>query len=434
MSTAAEMLLERARAAADDGDAALAASFAEAALQEGPDEQQSINAWLLLSRVSERVEDKRKYLEYALGLEPWNPEVHRGLAMLRGDLKPDDVIDPDHLQPRAPTQERVNAKPRVCSRCGGRMTFDPVSQALVCAYCGYSTATPVADTQGELDERDFAVALATAKGHSQPVTTHTFECRGCGAAFVLAPGILSANCPYCQSAYVLEAPTTRELLPPDGVIGFATTQETAHKALRGWLATKKFAATSQPLPPAGVYLPAWTFDVGGEVRWTGYQADYQGSRRWQRVPVSGRYPVLYNDLLVPASDTLPADLLAEIDGFDLSALQPYVDEYLAGWPAEIYRVTVSDASLVARQKAWEDASERVRLDGSITSDVDDLAMSSAGIAVTSFKLILLPFWVGHYTCRGKTFSAVVNGQTAAVRAQAPRGALRRLFGRLVGGG
>ncbi|MHB0878191.1 MAG: hypothetical protein ACYC5O_19315 [Anaerolineae bacterium] len=432
MSSAAAMLLSRARAAADDGDNELAHSYADAALTSDPDEDQRVEAWLRLSHVCSETKDKQKYLEYALGLQPWNPEVHRGLALLRGDLKPEEVVDPSRMQAPAARQDKAEVKRYVCQQCGGPMTFDPVDQAVVCAYCGNRQPAPVGDDPAALDERDFAVALATARGHSRPVATRSIECQGCGASFLLSPGTLSLNCPYCQSPYVLEAPATKELLPPDGVLGFTNTQEDAHDAIRGWLGEKRLQAEAQTSPPAGVYLPVWTFDIGGEIRWHGYQNTYQSNRRWQKVPVSGRHPLLCDDLLVPASHALPADLMAETERYDLSALQSYDPAYLSGWPAEIYQVAVSDASIVARQKVWVETAERVRSEGIESMGIEDLKMNSAGIAVTSFKLILLPFWVGRYAYRGETFRVVANGQTLAVRGQAPRSTLRRLFDKLMG--
>ena len=313
MSTAAEVMLEHAKAAAADGDGDLARSYAEAALASDPDDQQQVEAWLCLARVCPDAMDKQKYLEYALGLEPWNPEVHRGLALLRGDLKPDEVIDPGRAQPQAAQESRAEAKRYVCHQCGGRMTFDPVDRVVVCAYCGSRTQMPLGDDPAPLDERDFAVALATARGHSRPVATRSLECQGCGASFLLAPGLLSLSCPYCQSPYVLEAPATRELLTPDGVLAFTNTQEAAHAAIRAWLTGKRLLAEARTSPPAGVYLPVWTFDIGGEISWHAYQNQYQSNRRWQKVSVSGQYPVLYDDLLVPASHTLPAELMAEAE-------------------------------------------------------------------------------------------------------------------------
>jgi hypothetical protein len=66
--------------------------------------------------------------------------------------------------------------------------------------------------------------------------------------------------------------------------------------------------------------------------------------------------------------------------------------------------------------------------------IRDLTLSSAGIVIESFKLILLPIWVGSYRYQDEDYKVVVNGQTGTVRAERPRGGLRRLLDDILGDG
>jgi hypothetical protein len=313
------------------------------------------------------------------------------------------------------------------------MTFAPDGASLTCGYCDRKLTLYQAIEEGAMvEEQDFAVALATARGHTHPVATQSFTCQTCGVSFVLGPDVLSLTCPYCASAYVVETSETRELVPPEAIIPFVLTREEAHHALRRWLQEKGLKTRVKTSPPDGIYLPAWTFDVGGEVRWTGKGLErQQGWTNW--ASQTGSYPVFYNDVLVPASHTLPAELAEELDHFQLDGLVPYDPGYLADWPAEIYRVSVSDASLVARRKAWREArrvvSVRVQL-----NQVRDLRVSSAGIVIEAFKLILLPVWVARYRLQDQDFGTVVNGQTGQVRGQRPRGRVQRWLAGLLGNG
>ena len=436
MSDTARLLLIKGRSAAKDGDVGSARRCLERALHSDPSDRQRLEAWFWLSEVSDDPEEKRQYLEFILGREPWNPRARRGLAILDSTLDPHDIIDPDRPgTPPAPASapRPVAARRYVCHQCGGRMTFSPDGRSLTCPYCGHQMDLLEALESGAaLEEEDFAVALATARGHSQPVSTSTLTCQGCGASFLLAPEVLSLKCPYCESAYVTELPQKRELIPPQGIIPMALSQEQARQAVLRWLSEQRLAPGTTAGPPTGLYLPAWTFDVGGEVRWRERQAGAFEAIDPLPPLVERSLPIFYNDLLVLASHRLSPRLAEALSCFDLHGLVPYDPRYLAGWPAEVYQIPVADASLVARRRAWEDARRRVLRELVDPDGAGKVTVSSAAIAVISFKLILLPFWLARYRHQGRQYRLAINGQTGSVRGQVPASGLQRLWRRLFG--
>jgi hypothetical protein len=233
---------------------------------------------------------------------------------------------------------------------------------------------------------------------------------------------------------------TRDLIPPEGIIPFGVTQLAAYNVLQEWLKDEDLHAGARVAPPDGLYLPVWTFDVGGEVQWVGKVLE----RRYgwtNRVNRTGSYPIFYDDVLVPAGHTLPADLAEEVNRFHLDELVnrfhldelvPYDPGYLADWPAEVYQISVADASLAARRRAWEAARREVTTRVKI-HDVQDLKLSSAGIVIESFKLILLPVWVARYRYEDDDYKLVVNGQSGNVRGEEPRRGMRRLLDSFLGG-
>ncbi|NIP28027.1 MAG: hypothetical protein GWO38_30505, partial [Phycisphaerae bacterium] len=88
----------------------------------------------------------------------------------------------------------AKAEQMQCPRCGGRLNYKPEIQALQCDFCHYreGSETAVGGNQDALnDEQDFIVALATAKGHRQPVQMRTMQCKSCAVEFILAPEALS---------------------------------------------------------------------------------------------------------------------------------------------------------------------------------------------------------------------------------------------------
>jgi hypothetical protein len=123
--------------------------------------------------------------------------------------------------------------------------------------------------------------------------------------------------------------------------------------------------------------------------------------------------------------------LEETENFALGELLQYDESYLADWPAEVYEISVSDASLVARQVAIDKARRFVKTRVNATwGNVRDLQLNTSGVVVETFKLILLPVWIARYRYENIIYHALVNGQTGTVKAQEPANWLQKLLGRL----
>ena len=391
-----------------------------------PDEMQE--AWKQLAEITDDPKEKRNCLEQALAYDPMDPEARRGLAILNGELKPEDVIDPDRSpMPAAPTTPQpAQARRFVCTNCGGKMAFAADGNTLVCAYCGRRQSVLSAMDDGAMiPEQDFTVALATAKGHSTPVAAQSLKCQGCGASFVLPPQTLSTACPYCGSAYVVEQTETRALIPPEGVIPFAVTQDRAQSAVLDWYRSQGFKVLSVKALPSGVYLPLWTFDVGGEITWN---CLVEQDETWE--PREGSEVVYEHDMLIAASHTLSAELTAEIDEMPRGKIVPYDARYLADWPAETYQISVSDASLAARSRVF--AKMRPQIEAGITESFKNLQLSALKMVIESYKLILVPLWIARYRYEKVWYNVAVNGQTGAARGEKPRKSVGGFLSGLMG--
>ncbi|MCD4739299.1 MAG: hypothetical protein K8R89_08580, partial [Anaerolineae bacterium] len=354
-------------------------------------------------------------------LDPENSVAARGLSQLERS----SVSSPEREEP-----EQVTTRSFTCPQCGGKMAFDAAGQYLLCTYCGYEQRLLAAlRGDGHVDEQDFTLALATAKGHTRPEKTQAFQCQGCRASFILAPGVLSLECPYCGSAHVVQRPD-RELIPPEAILPFAVEQPEAKWYFLQWLKEEKLVEEALITTPHGLYLPVWTFDVGGSLAWNGLliQADRQGGRRSSQ---SGEYFLDEDDLLVPASHTLPADLLEIMETFETVELEPYASSFLADWPAEIYEIAVSDASLAARQQTLEkhrsSVQSQLRPNPLSGERIHDLRISSRNIAIYAYKLVLLPVWVARYRYEEQHYRVVINGRTGEVRGQQPLNWFRKLL-------
>jgi DNA-directed RNA polymerase subunit RPC12/RpoP len=319
--------------------------------------------------------------------------------------------------------------------------FSTDGQQLVCEYCASKERLAAASETGvsrppNTDEQSFLVAMATSRGHLTPLATRTFSCQGCAARFVLPPQQLTLTCPYCDSTYVVENKETAELVAPVQVIPFAVNETQAKAAIRGWLQALKLETPVRVVGGLGLYLPAWSFDLGGQIRFR-YEVKVQndewgrravGQERWEAR--TDEQLLYYNDLLVPATQRLPPPCDSMLDRYDKSGLVAYDPRYLADWPAETYQVELGDAALEARRLAFAAEQQRARHKLPF-EQVRNLVFSSTGLIVESFKLVLVPAWLAHYELEGKRHDLIVNGQNGLVigaqPSKGPAGWLNKLF-------
>jgi hypothetical protein len=319
------------------------------------------------------------------------------------------------------------------------MVFAPDGASLLCENCGYHEGGQTADPAqsgagsggGSPEEQDFIVAMATALGHRKSVAMHAFTCQGCGANFLLPPEVISATCSYCGTPHVLDVKAARELLPPDAVIPFAFGRERAERILADWAREQGLPPGSLAGVPRGIYLPIWTFDLDGEIP---YRAEIQvkeGNDTRVQV-INDTYPVMYNDVAVPASRKSGALLEAALPAYRLGDAVAYHPRYLADWPAEVYEISMSDASLEARARSVRRMQRQVaEYLQTAYAGVKTLTTNSAILSAESFKLVLVPAWITTYTAGPQLRQALVNGQTGSVHGEdGPKGPLdwlARLF-------
>jgi len=312
----------------------------------------------------------------------------------------------------------------------------------VCAFCGRRMSEAEARARG-VPEQDFVATIYTAKAHRWELPARrTLRCEACGAQHVLPPARMAAACPFCGSAQVVETQAAAaDLIEPQGIVPFQFDFDACVQHIRVWLQARPGApgdltGGSSIVRPRPVYLPFWIFDLGGGVGWSGMVEEYDALRRrnvWVRR--TGNEIVLRDNLLVAATRTLDAgalhDLAADGHGaYDVKRLQPYAEEYLADWPAEVYQIAMADASLQARSTALEAA--RARIKATVLGELRDLNCTGAGIVINTYQLGLLPVWIAAFRYRGRDYPLLVNGQTGAVHGDTPRTALGRIMSGLLG--
>lgn len=328
-----------------------------------------------------------------------------------------------------------------CDTCGANLRFDPVQGMLVCDHCGN---TQKMDTRADspwggaaIQELDFETAVNARLPQVDLEETRVLNCTNCGAQVEFDPATHAAECPFCASPVVTDTGVNRHI-KPKGVLPFVLNEGAAKQAMTDWLGRLWFAPNGlaqyarKGRRMEGIYVPYWTFDAHTQSRYSGQRGTVyyenhtvvrNGQRQTQRVAkirwrsTRGQVARSFDDVLVLASTSLPRQFTQALPPWDLSQLEPYVPEYIAGFRAEAYMVKLEAAfndarvqmdRVIERDVRFDIGGDRQRIDG-IQSEVSDV----------TFKHILLPIWVAAYKYRGKSYRFVVNGQTGRVEGERP---------------
>jgi DNA-directed RNA polymerase subunit RPC12/RpoP len=375
------------------------------------------DAWYWMSETSIDLTEKRRFLETSLAYDLHHAQARRSLAILDSKLNPAEIINPDLMpKPESSSAHKSSSQRFVCPNCGGRMSYTPDGQDLVCDFCSRNQSIAAKPVQ---EEQDFLLAMATMRGHKEPIRKTTFKCQGCGAEFLLDPTILSSDCSYCGSAHVVKQDNLHELIEADAIIPMVLKDSQAKIKFDEWIRKNRVPPDEQTGKIRGIYLPVWSFDIGGHVPWNGERRENK-----KVVHIKGENVFSFNDLPVPASKSMANLLDKSLGDFDLVNAPAYDARYLAGWPAEVYQVSMAEASLEARQKASRSIERQI-----ISKDgrLDNLNYSTAEMFIESFKLTLVPAWVSSYSIQAQRFLVMVNGQNGRVKAEMPRNGLSGWF-------
>jgi predicted RNA-binding Zn-ribbon protein involved in translation (DUF1610 family) len=372
--------------------------------------------WYWLSQVTAEVSEKRKALENVLSYDLNHSRARRELALLDGKIRTDELVDPDRVPTPGESDQPVETQRFVCPNCGGRMVFSPDGSSLVCEHCaGVQKITSHPGPQ----EQDFIIAMATARAHNKPLKEQVFQCQGCSAQYILQGQQLSFNCVYCSSTHVVRLDASGDLIAADAMLPQAFSHQRAARLLVEWVQIKKIKPEKQVVWPRGLYLPVWIFNFGGYIDYTGELTEAEWSPDQgavvQNRRIADRYPVMLDDLSIPANHKKTRQMLVKlIPSFDLKTMVPYDPRYLADWPAEVYDISLADASLDARDQAY------IRLKADMQAALGQIRIqhsSSANLTIEAFKLALLPIWMTEVSFLGRPHLVMINGQNGVVQGE-----------------
>ncbi len=338
-----------------------------------------------------------------------------------------------------------------CDQCGADFRFDPDAGEMVCDFCG--NTAEVAETgpwQGGIRELDFKAAINNLLPLQELEETRVSQCPNCAAQVEFDPDLHASECPFCATPVVTDTGEHRHI-KPKGVLPFGLDEDTAHDAMTDWLGKLWFAPNGlqeyarKGRKMNGIYVPYWTYDADTKSSYSGERGTIyyetrtvtrSGETRQERVqkirwsPVSGRVARFFDDVLILASKALPKKYTDALEPWDLSAMEPYRPEFLAGFRAEGYQVDLDEGFDEARIIMDRQIRRDVKFD--IGGDRQRIHGLNTQVSDITFKHVLLPVWMAAYKYRGKSYRFVVNGRTGRVKGERPWSAWKITFAVVLG--
>ncbi len=320
-----------------------------------------------------------------------------------------------------------------CEGCGGVMEFDVETQSLKCPHC--DTVILIENDKSRIVEHSLT-RHAMQSIRATEKTTHTMECRGCGAKIEVEATSTAAECPYCGSNYVL-AGKQEDAVIPDGVLPFQVDKKRVGDLFRRWmkgrwLAPGELKNLYQKDRLQGIYVPYWTFDAKVDARYTAMGGRHRTVSRkgpdgktvhevvtdWY--PTSGSIQHFFDDVLVPASNKLDSKLMRRVGIFGTKQVVSYAPQYLSGYAAECFTVNL-DVAHVDAVGAMERELESMARDQVLRryDEVMDVKVR-AQYKDETYKHVLLPIYSTAYSYKGKQYHVLINGQSGRVDGDYPK--------------
>ena len=328
----------------------------------------------------------------------------------------------------------------VCSNCGAKLTFAPGTDSLKCEFCGTMNFIEVdenkkQEAQTEIDYHSFVNQQSDL---APKIEILVIKCDACGAQTTFDPNVISGSCDFCGNPLTSKEGHKTSVIEPKGMLPFKIKDKEGVDLYRKWLrklwfAPNKLKTTARQTEKlAGIYIPYWTFDSRTSTKYTGERGDnYQTTEsytengekktrtvtktRWSSVRGTVTRP--FDDVLVPASHSLPVKYMDKLEPWDLNNLVPYDTKYLSGFKSESYQKGLEDGFQTARDKMTEVIREDVRRD--IGGDKQTIHSMNTDFASVTFKHILLPIWISAYRYNAKVYRFMINGRTGEVQGERP---------------
>jgi hypothetical protein len=185
-----------------------------------------------------------------------------------------------------------------------------------------------------------------------------------------------------------------------------------------------------------MYLPYWTYDTKTYTQYRGEKGinrteteyyyetvDGKSERKTRTRVVTDWYPAGgsinndFDDVLVNASNSLPRKYVEALEPWDVKSLEPFNENYLAGFKSESYQIGLKDGFDLAKEKMEPTIETTIRSD--IGGDHQRIHSKQTEYNNITFKHTLLPLWISSFRYNNKAYRFLINARTGLTKGDRP---------------
>ncbi len=317
-----------------------------------------------------------------------------------------------------------------CDACGADMVFQPEKHQLVCPYCN-----SVKNIEKTLpSRRDF---MSERNIGDVDASVSVYHCPNCGGDIELDNFATADACPFCGATNIQRLEDMKGL-KPDSILPFELSQEMTLKAGKKWLKRRIFAPYRLKKDFVadkfkGIYIPSFAFDSNTNSVYEGRLGERRtrtvGSGDKKRVEtyiewynVNGSMAQVFDDVIIEASTHIEQKELNKLLPYDISNVESYKKEYLAGFCAERYNAPLDESYEIAKGQ-MNDTIRKLILE-KYNADVVEYLNVRTDFSNIKFNYVMLPLWVCVYKYKEKLYRFVTNGKTGRCTGTTPISPLR----------
>lgn len=326
-----------------------------------------------------------------------------------------------------------------CPSCGGRMVYSPGNEKLKCEYCGATVDLDL--SAAEIKENDFEYWSQHPDQMAQIESLKAnVKCKHCGASTTFPPDVSSFSCAFCGSPIVLSESVQKRSWSPEYILPFKIESKNCDAQFQKWIKSRWFLPSKMKKGVAaserfkGVYLPYWTYDAETHSNYTGQKGvdhtertkDSNGNTEthtvtdWYRV--NGSVSRDFDDVLVPASNSLPKKLSSVLLNWDRQNYVVYNEAFVRGFITELYQSDFKECYKEAVQIMDQKIREDVKHD--IGGDHQRITSLDTDFSNIKFKHVLLPVWISAFKYKNKSYIFAINGRNGTVVGERPYSAMK----------
>ena len=344
------------------------------------------------------------------------------------------------------TKNEANGTKIACTSCGAYLTYKPGTQHLSCEYCGFENEIPA--LQEEIEELDYS-AFLNNEVSGATYSEEFVQCESCKATSTLSSNLTSAFCPYCSTPLIIENAYRENIIQPKSLLPFKLDLQLAKNEFDQWIKKLWFAPNNLKKSLSldnfkGIYIPYWTYDTRTFTKYTGERGEYyyttetytttengkQVSKtrevrhtRWYTA--NGAVRLLFDDILVTATRSLPEKYVQNLEPWDMDNLVPFDKSYLSGFITEKYQIGLKEGFEIAQKMSSPEIKRAILND--IGGDEQRITATKTTYSNITFKHLLFPVYVSVYKYNNKVYQFLVNGRTGEVQGQRPYSAVKIFF-------